>query len=392
MDYYELYILDPARHKGIVPAKVDSLEAAEQVYSALSELQPGPNPRFIRLAWHLSKHFPGDDGLPENATDEEIEAYNDMESPIWIVRSAPITYMARHTSALWLPEVNLYYFEEFLSALLPLARQLGLDIYDRQQGFYLPAERQVAFPEKEGTSFRLTYDPEVAKPSLNNLPGSTPVREATLDIMQKRLANQGFEPGPDFAYPFYQFTRKLPRGEQVIQSIVPLFSCNPMLKSASDRFAGLRQALQPDKTIVAPANVFNFSFLTVRGHVQPAWDGLDAGRTNSLEEVEWLLSELMQDGIAILDKARTIKGMDWLYNSDEAATLFPRNSNIPHEGVDQALAAIAYAYWAGNPEFEKIVEQRLAHIAQDNSEAREHIQACADYLRTKEQALGDGVA
>lgn len=85
---YELYVLDYFRHADILPAKVESLDMAEQVFSALSELSSGVNPRFQRLAWHLIKRFPGRNGLPDDASDEEIEAYHDMEAPIWLGEDA----------------------------------------------------------------------------------------------------------------------------------------------------------------------------------------------------------------------------------------------------------------------------------------------------------------
>ncbi len=151
---YELYVLDYSRHTDILPAKVENLDMAEQVFSTLSELSSGVNPRFQRLAWHLRKRFPGRNGLPEDASDEEIEAYHDMEAPIWLVGDAP--WMNEYDAALWQPEVRLEHMVDFLSVLVPLARKLRLDIYDRTRGIYLPAT-SMAVPEKEGSDFFLFF-------------------------------------------------------------------------------------------------------------------------------------------------------------------------------------------------------------------------------------------
>lgn len=357
----------------------------------MDELQVGLNPRFIRLAWHLSKRFPGDEGLPKDATDEEIEVYHDREDPIWISRTTPLNDMLRHDTALWQPEVEMGHMADFMAALTPLARQLGLDIYDRMQGYYLPAYG-LPVPRDEAMYFRLSFDPEIAKPGLYGYPNDKELREALLAKFIQHLSGHGFTPGEGFSYPMFPIKRPVPGGLQVIQPIVPAYSCNPMLIAKSARYAALRQALEPNKPSVSPAEVFSFSFIAVRELVQPAWQGLDPARTRNMEEVDWLLSELIQHGLPILEKARTIKGMDWLYNNPEAAKLFPHNRLHRRDSHNQALAAVAYAYWAGNPEFDAIVAERLDNIPSDEAEGRALIKACADYLRAKEQPMGDGIA
>lgn len=387
---YELYVLDYARHADILPAKVENLDMAEQVFSALSELSSGVNPRFQRLAWHLRKHFPGRNGLPEDASDEEIEAYHDMEAPIWLAGDAP--RMDDYDAALWQPEVRMEHMVDFLSVLVPLARKLRLDIYDRTRGIYLPAT-SMAVPAKEGSDFRLAYDPEIATPGLCDFPNRQAQHDALLAGLKQVLAGYGFEAGPDFVHPFYTLRRQVEGGKQEVQVLFQTVGCNLILRTKSTRFAALEHALAPDKPSISPAHVFSVPFVSVRELVNPAWKNMDNNIRNQ-EEVDWLLSDLVQQGMPILEKARTIKGMDWLYNSEASAKLFPFNRALQaYNGISHALAAVAYAYWAGNPDFDDIVEKLHTQIQEiQDPEDCEHFEALVNYCRTALQPIGDGAA
>lgn len=387
---YELYVLDYARHTDILPAKVENLDMAEQVFSALSELSSGVNPRFQRLAWHLRKRFPGRNGLPDDASDEEIEAYHDMEAPIWAVGDAP--RMNDYEAALWQPEVRMEHMVDFLSVLVPLARKLRLDIYDRTRGMYVPAT-SMAVPAKEGSEFRLAYDPEIAMASLCYFPNRQAQHDAVLAGLKQVLASYGFEAGPDFVHPFYTLRRQIEGGRQEVQVLFQTVGCDVILRTKSARFAALEQALAPDKPNISPAHVFSVSSITVREFVSPAWKNMDNSIRNQ-EDVDWLLSDLVQQGMPILEKARTIKGMDWLYNSEAGAKLFPFNRTLnAYNGINQALAAAAYAYWAGNPDFDDIVEKLRAQIQEEQDpEDCERFEALVNYCRTSLQPIGDGAA
>jgi hypothetical protein len=388
---YELYVLDYSRHTDILPAKVENLDMAEQVFSALSELSPGVNPRFQRLAWQLRKRFPDRNGLPDDASDEEIEAYHDMEAPIWSVGNAP--RMDDYEAALWQPEVRMEHMVDFLSVLVPLARKLKLDIYDRVRGIYLPAAG-MAVPTKEGSIFRVAYDPEIAASGLGDFPDRQAQHSALLASLKQVLANHGFEAGPDFLHPFYLLRRPVEGGAQEVQVLFQAVGCELILRTKSARFAALEQALAPDKPGISPAHVFSVSLNNVREQVNPAWKNMDAPIRNQ-EEVDWLLSDLVQQGLPILEKARTIKGMDWLYNSSEAgARLFPFNRALKaYGGISHALTAVAYAYWAVNPDFDDIVEKLRAQIQeQQDPEDSERFEALVNYCRTALQPMGDGAA
>jgi hypothetical protein len=294
-----------------------------------------------------------------------------------------------HDDALWQPWINLTYMADFLSLLVPTARKLGLDIYTRTHGIYLPAAG-MAVPTQEGSRFRLTYDPEVATPSLCNFPNKQAQQDALLASFKQVLAPHGFEAGADFVHPFFILRRQVEEGEQLVMALFHAFGCDFLLQTKSMRFAVLNQTLAPDET--DDLGLFNVWFGGVRNHVNPAWKNLNNSERfyiRNQEEVDWLLFDLVQQGLLILDKARTIKGMDWLYNSAAGAKLLPVNTN----SINETLAAVAYAYWAGNPDFDNIIEKLRGQLQENQDiEDSECFEVLVNYCRTELQPMGDGVA
>lgn len=397
MNIYPLYVFDASRHADILPSTVEDVASVARAVSTLREREVGLNPRFERLGWHLARHFPSPpEKLGADATEEEIEAYLDMES-FWI-GGPPDLQLQRWTDALWTPEIlRIDKMPELLSVLLPLARQLRLDVFDEEQGIYLPA-MGLPLPEGEGDRYRMSFDRKAYSPTLFSVES---LRAFFVERLTLALAGLGFEyrsrTGDDFF-----FIRNIDGGEQIVRGIfrgrAPALSCEISLISCSDRLAAIKRQFE-GPNLVHPRNysmVFHVFFRRVRELARPAWNTFPfatSSYTTNEEEVDWMVADLLSFGLPILDKARTVEGVDWLFNSEDGAAVFPNNLHSPQSGItDYAHEATIYARLAANPRFDTIVSDVDRRLAGYSETVVNRYKSLTVLCRDSVQPAGGGVA
>lgn len=183
----------------------------------------------------------------------------------------------------------------------------------------------------------------------------------------------------------------------------PDFTCRITLNCYSDRYFAFRKARNPGHPgyEIYPGSSSTFLYEPlgkIRAVAEPAWRNEHLHSTEHArtpEEIDWMVEDLLELGLPILEKARTIEGVNWLYTSEEAGKLYPDNLSQCREGRTIAFyEAILYARWANDPHFEEIVEfvldfnRSLDKRGWDQARIEEWVNCC----RTITQPVGRGPA
>lgn len=394
---YSLYIWDSSRTSILYWPK--DLSDIGQVVEHLAKESPGFNKRFERLAQHLLRRFPLPIPKPAaGASKEEIEAYLDQEESVW--RSGnPVEEVRQLQGALWMPDIDPARAAEVLSVLLPMARELYLDVFDDQQGVYFPPffpGRQVIPPERANVRYAL--DPGAANPPKFT---KATVRKHFIARLTPALAPHGFEPVLD-PNASISFRREIDGGYQLITGLIggssPDYRCDLSLESLSRRFYAIRLAAarpsEPSPNFDFYGSAFLTSVKSIRNWLVPGWQlGGDSEYARSPEEMDWMVEDLLRLGLPLLEKARTVEGMAWLYTSEDAQTVFPGNF-----WAGQKIRSIAahkvlpYARLAGNLRFEEMASYLSTcdyGMVRDNPKGLREI---VDYCRNVLQPVGSGPA
>lgn len=328
---YTLYIYDCDRCGG--EARYSEMRGKNAIAEVMEKLdrirgceqRRGASVVFERLALRLLQRFP----LPQ-------------EAALW-QNCAPLETVQQLEDGLWTLEIAAERADEFLSVLLPLARFLRLTVLDSQRGLLVQYQAYYTdgfvFPPSALADYR-RLDPEAATAQFTK----AKLRKHLLEYLTPRLAEHGFQYKTDRFYSV-NFQRQIDGKEQKI--------CGRIEGSSPDDFRG-------EFEIVGPGLHTGIKLFRLREIVQPNWNN-EARRTEfmrNFEEAEWLAEDLLRYGLPILDKARTIEGVDWLYNSPEAASVFP--GNVYHSNpVWRHIVAIKAAMQAHNPHFEEIASRLL---------------------------------
>jgi hypothetical protein len=393
---------DRAKHKVWFPK---TLSVVGEAIDHLAKETPGPNVRFERLAQHLLKHFPLPPKEPgPNASQDERDAYHDAEESVWC--NDPVQEVRELQGALWQPDILNALAPQFLSVLLPMARVLHLDVLDDTVGIYYPANRNygtVVPAERADVLYAL--DPSAATPVKYT---KATVRKYLTERMAAALAPHGFTPVKPSAFGFH-FERKIEGGRQELYDSVegsePDYRTGIRLKSRSDRmqaiatkaYAGLIEAHEPTDFRSAS---FTTTLSELRREMYPAWRNAGADQKEYIrntEEMDWMVEDLLRLGLPVLDKTRTIEGLNWLYTGEEGDPMcFMSVWNLSaNEGIRRRYAAekLVYARLAGNPRFEEMVDYLSQPL--DNTMAKnspESFRQIVDYCRNVLQPLGTGPA
>jgi hypothetical protein len=141
---------------------------------------------------------------------------------------------------------------------------------------------------------------------------------------------------------------------------------------------------------------------------QREWIGESRDQALGEEDLDWMMGDIVRLGLPVLEKAKTVEGMDWLCHadSDEARTMDEWNSTRPIKHPRDALGSISkkiiYAWLSGNPRFEEIVARMYAHASGKHNTPQDpdyqsprdmaEIEMYAAYCRQSVPRIGTGPA
>jgi hypothetical protein len=343
------------------------LENLEQLINQLHQEQDRKNPRFGRLGKVLSRRLP--------------------EAGFW--HNDPANELTSYTLSVWQPRIkDSRQIRKLLKVLLPLARNLGLHVFDAFQRICLPCYdgRYIngyvsapwePFPLDKGIAFRQEYDPDASKESLQRF-----TEKAYSKIFEKRLTATLGEYGfnQDLDSHMLVFERRSGTDESyLLQRIetdpsVRSLRCFTYLEVFSTRLCdiltrwlkkGFGTPKHPNYRPSTHEEVFRASLWSLRKMAEPDWVEPEMRYISKLEprieteeEADWLVEDLLQYGLSLLDGAWTVERVDWLYNQNPETARYFRDAALhdnPKRLLRNACIATIYARLAGNPDFEDIV-------------------------------------
>jgi hypothetical protein len=293
------------------------------------EKRRGPSVVFERLALRLLQRFP----LPQ-----EVALWQGCD---------PLETVQQLQDGLWTLEIAAERADEFLSVLLPLARFLHLTVLDPQRGLLVQYQQfyidGFVFPPSALADYQ-RLDPEAANAQFTK----AKLRRYLLEYLTPRLAEHGFQYKTHRFYSI-NFHRQIDGKEQKI--------CGRIEGTSPDDFRDEFEIVDPDFSL-------GFKHSMLRQVVQPNWknESRRPGFMRNFEEAEWLAEDLLKYGLPILDKARTPEGLDWLFNSPEAVSVFLGNVHYSNP-FWRDIMAIKAAMQVRNPHFEEIAGRLLEKFA-----------------------------
>lgn len=357
---YILYIYDCDRCGG--EARYSEMRGKNAIAEVMEDLdrirvceqRRGASVVFERLALRLLQRFP----LPQ-------------EAALW-QGCDPLETVQQLQDGLWTLEIAAERADEFLSVLLPLARFLHLTVLDPQRGLLVQYQQSYndgfVFPPSALADYQ-RLDPEAASAQFTK----ATLRKHLLEYLTPRLEEHGFQYKTDSFYSV-NFQRQIDGEEQKI--------CGRIEGSSPDDYHG--------RFIIEGLGFQSgIKLYDLRWVARPDWNSESSGRTEiirNFEEAEWLAEDLLKYGLPILDKARTIEGVDWLYNSPEAASVFP--GNVYHSNpIWRDIRAIKVAAQVRNPHFEEIANRLLEKFADkpdhwESKSGKEIIDQCRAQLHS----------
>ncbi|MFC7421564.1 hypothetical protein ACFQNF_17005 [Iodobacter arcticus] len=386
---YTIAILDRENHN--VASNIlwfpETIGGAKKMLSVfMDETRPAnaaQSARLSRLAKRLLMDFP----LESNS--EKTSLWNGI-NPIHTVRDLPCQA--------WTIQIDSDQSNAFLRRLLPLARELRLDVFDLETETYYCHDmlRSYVIPE-EKTAMWYELDPIAANPVKYT---KAKVAKRFAEQLTPALAEYGFMPVReklDDGFLFY-FEREVEGGSQVIRATASgsagELKCRVSFEVYSQRFN--RQLtefrLWSEET---PRDDSNQVSIDLPG--LGALRDLSIGKSlysidqcRSAEEIDWMIEDILGLSIFIFDKARTIQGMNWLFSNEEAKFIFPNNYFYKKK---HGFAFFLYARLAGNLEFDKIAKEMLDVVKNETplpnaSTVDEIITFCREYI----SPIGDGPA
>ncbi len=392
---------DRAEHKVWFPK---TLSVVGEAIDHLAKETPGPNVRFERLAQHLLKHFPLPPKEPgPNASQDERDAYHDAEESVWC--NDPVQEVRELHGALWQPDILNALAPQFLSVLIPMARALHLDVLDDTVGIYYPGDRDYGkVVPAERTDVLYALDPSAATPVKYT---KATVRKYLAERMAAALAPHGFTPVKPSVFGFH-FERKIEGGRQELFGSVegsePDYRTWIHISSRSDRMNEIVTKAygltEPDVPNGSRSETFTTDLGVLRYYMCPAWQNSVSGDTHycrNTEEMDWMVEDLLRLGLPVLDKARTLEGLNWLYTGEDGDPMcFKSFWNLTVDERNRRAyrtQRLVYARLAGNPRFEEMVDYLSQPL--DNTMAKnspESFRKIVDFCRNVLQPPGTGPA
>jgi hypothetical protein len=361
-EQYPLYVFDVRRHSDLgisTHLENKNLAALEQAVHQLRQREDRTNPCFRRLGKVLARRLP--------------------EKEFW--RNDPESELSSWTLATWQPTLgDPRRIGELLRVLLPLARRLELQVFDAFQRIYLPGPdhyfmEEITFapikpvPVERAEVFQEACDPECAQEQ-------KPFTQAEYSALFEEplsvaLKAYGFAGKPGYTEERIEFVRGTNGTEQSIGAHMSVrhLSCRIYLEVKSNRVRNIFKRWGEDVPEYRVPfgfgeNILYLPFDDIRVVAQPDWKNKNDYSIPSFsiltqEEANWMIEDLLQYGLPLLDRAWTVEDMDWLYNRNPLTARYVRDVGlyitIPRPFFRRARLATIYARLAGNPAFDEIV-------------------------------------
>jgi hypothetical protein len=302
---HSIYIFDTERLKLPRPYTIALLWNHIQKFRD----EPAPvNPRYVELASTMLEEFPTREMLVERGEDER--------DSVWL--NSPLNEARQITQAVWHMDLPTDQGPQVLAKLVKYGTQLGLTMYNDQLGIgFLPdggvipserAEEWEAFQEEAESIER---------------PTKAQMRSKMRKLFADRLASHGFSSGEiPTRSGFDAFYRRQTdddwqavgfRVENWYDTFVcevRLYGCSAAVRAINDAAFGL---------VTEPFDIFssNYSF-QLNG---AEWPRHSSFEIESEEQVDELFDRLLNKAMPLLDKARTVAGLNWLLHDPEAEFL-----------------------------------------------------------------------
>ncbi|MFC7421562.1 hypothetical protein ACFQNF_16995, partial [Iodobacter arcticus] len=278
-------------------------------------------------------------------------------NPIHAVRDLPCQA--------WTIQIDSDQSNAFLRRLLPLARELRLDVFDLETETYYCHDmlRSYVIPE-EKTAMWYELDPIAANPVKY---AKAKVAKRFAEQLTPALAEHGFMPVReklDDGFLFY-FEREVEGGSQVIRATdsgsAGELKCRVSFEVYSQRVDCIASKFRLWRENLP---IIDFQHTKKVPIYLPGLDTLrnrvygkklnNADCCRSAEEVDWVVEDILILGVFTLDKARTIQGMNWLLSDEGAQSWNPED--YEH---DKSLIfdLFTYARLASNPRFEQMAKE-----------------------------------
>ncbi|MDR3158515.1 MAG: hypothetical protein LBU11_05805 [Zoogloeaceae bacterium] len=172
-------MFDSTRHRDILrnPLEIQDVGEVAEAFGKLRQLETDVSPRFARLGVRLGDYL------------EQLPVYGENKRKGYFWLNDPVTYLKTCKWAVWQPEIyDMERLEEFFNELFPLARMLGLDIYDEFQMVYVSA-RCMGVPQERSNHYRFAFDPNITKPLALS---KDAVKKRFLERLDEPLTERGF--------------------------------------------------------------------------------------------------------------------------------------------------------------------------------------------------------
>lgn len=393
---YSIAILDRENHN--VASNIlwfpETIGGAKKMLSVfMDETRPAnadQSARLSRLAKRLLVDFP----LESNS--EKNSLWNGI-NPIHTVRDLP--WQA------WTIQIDSDQSDAFLRRLLPLARELRLDVFDLETETYYCHDmlRSYVIPE-EKTAMWYELDPIAANPVKYT---KAKVAKRFAEQLTPALAEYGFVPVREKlkdGFLFY-FERDIEGGNQTIWALpsgrAGEVSTDISFSINSYRYGQFRHNFRSWLKGSSLDEGFDqeewkfilFKLRSVRG-LCTGWSN-SSSYCRSAEEINWMFEDTIKFGIPILDKAQSIQGINWLLSDEEAKNVYPENYyNCKEWKLSYSrLQLFAYMRWAGSSSFDFIAAEQMKNeqdqvLTHDSLKIKEIIKFCSEHLFL----VGDGPA
>lgn len=363
---YSLNFFDPTDEScdGVDTRRFSGLGQVESLIQLLGSQAPGMNPRFERLLVLADRTFPG-----------KVSAFTGRSgNEVGVSGLPPKMQGEGRTGALLTVAVDSGDLRVVMPELLCWARELGLDVFDEVRRVFLPWR---------GKPLPIDIGMEYAQASGWGRPlcvwsGAMELRQVLIDRLTRRLSLRGWqfmtEPGFDAV-----FVRPVSDGNQRLMARLtgemPALCCDIAVEQRSRWFTkAMGQAGYPLGNPNGLSTVFQLDLTDFRLLHNSGWKRwLDTGHMVlawSEGWLDWLLDDLEEQVIPVLDRAQTMDGLNSLFLEPVGATSFPANvSRSGYIEPERMRAVLAVACACGHGGFDELVSRFEAQLKSQGSKA-----------------------
>ncbi len=366
---YGLLMFDPTDTpcRGIKTHQLSSMTEVESVLRTVLRARPGLNPRMERLMHLVRTHHPTEVVLFEAADDgADLQVQDANGNWTW----GPGAEQALFRVAV---DPETCDMQALMPDLLFWARELGLDVYDQLQDFFLPwrgkpmpSAEAMAFGQQSGWWRKLRV--------WNH---SIELRQVVIDRLTTLLCPHGwvFAPEPEWDA---VYVRDVPSGRQRIQAWIkgpdPGLQCQLHVSLGSRMLTRVMvEAGYPMGNPDGVRKAFSHSMMRFRGRANPGWlrlplDQVDLAWTEGW--LDWMMDDLQRLVLPAMERAKTLQGTaDMLLGDTGRVGLpFPADTGgIPE--TDFMVSALVFAKASGADSADVLAKRYADHCRGKGEEA-----------------------